>query len=242
MAPSPPSTRCRWRWPPGEKLALLGHNGAGKSTFFKAVLGFLPPAAGGVLGRRPSRPGIAAPPDSAVSYLPETVAFHRALTGLEVLTHFARLRGEPASVALPLLERVGIAHAGEPPARHLVEGHAPAARAGAGADRRARGCCCWTSRPRASTRCRAAISTTLIDEAAAQGTAVLLSSHGLEEVENRTDRIAILSRGRLVAEGTLPALAEAAASDGADPGHRRRRPGRCGAGAVRRRTGSTAAR
>jgi Cu-processing system ATP-binding protein len=51
----------------------------------------------------------------------------------------------------------------------------------------------------------------LIDEVASRGAAVVLSSHGLEEIEHRTDRVAILSKGRLVADGTLHDLAERAA-------------------------------
>jgi Cu-processing system ATP-binding protein len=39
-----------------------------------------------------------------------------------------------------------------------------------------------------------------------QGAAILLSSHALTEVEARTDRIVILSKGRLVANGTLADL------------------------------------
>jgi Cu-processing system ATP-binding protein len=46
---------------------------------------------------------------------------------------------------------------------------------------------------------------------AARGAAILLSSHALTEVEARTDRIAILARGRLVANDTLAMLRRAAA-------------------------------
>ena len=94
---------------PGERVALLGHNGAGKSTLFKTVLGFLKPAAG-----RLSIGGAAPGSDAArraVSYLPEQVVFPKALTGAEVLTHFARLKGVAPKTALPLLETVGIADA-----------------------------------------------------------------------------------------------------------------------------------
>ena len=50
----------------------------------------------------------------------------------------------------------------------------------------------------------------IVDELAAGGSAVLLSSHALTELESRTDRVAIMSRGRLVADDTLPALRTAA--------------------------------
>jgi Cu-processing system ATP-binding protein len=43
----------------------------------------------------------------------------------------------------------------------------------------------------------------MLDDLAAEGAAILLSSHALTEVEARTDRIVILSKGRLVANDTL---------------------------------------
>jgi len=46
---------------------------------------------------------------------------------------------------------------------------------------------------------------------AAEGAAILLSSHALTEVEARTDRIVILSQGRLMANDTLAALRRRAA-------------------------------
>ena len=51
----------------------------------------------------------------------------------------------------------------------------------------------------------------LLDGLAARGASILLSSHALTEVEARTDRILILSKGRMVAEGSLAALRRQAA-------------------------------
>jgi len=50
----------------------------------------------------------------------------------------------------------------------------------------------------------------LVDELAAAGGAILLSSHVLTEMEAKTDRIAILRKGRLVADDSLAALRRAA--------------------------------
>lgn len=192
----------------GETLALLGHNGAGKSTFFKTVLGFLAPASGSVaIGGR--APGSAAA-RAAVSYLPENVAFHRALTGLEVLTFFARLRGEPASVVMPLLEKVGVAHAARRPVGTWSKGmrqRLGLAQALIGAP----GLLLLDEPTSGLDPVSRRDFYALIAEVAGRGAAVVLSSHGLEEIENRTDRVAILSAGRLVAQGPLTALAEAAA-------------------------------
>ena len=51
----------------------------------------------------------------------------------------------------------------------------------------------------------------LLDGLAADGASILLSSHALTEVEARTDRILILSKGRMVAQGTLSDLRREAA-------------------------------
>ncbi|MCP8971010.1 ABC transporter ATP-binding protein [Ectobacillus ponti] len=71
----------------GEACALVGRNGAGKSTFIKTILGFLPPSAGIVqiggedVYRSKSW-------KKYVSYLPEKFQLYPQLTGLENLQFF----------------------------------------------------------------------------------------------------------------------------------------------------------
>jgi len=187
----------------GERVALLGHNGAGKSTLFKTILGFIRPdagritVAGGTPGSTAAR--------RAVSYLPEAVAFPRTLTGREIVTHFARLKGEDPKAALPLLERVGIAHAVD----RRVGTYSKGMRQRLGLAQALIG------RPRLllldePTSGLDPVSRRdfygIVADAAAEGTAVLLSSHSLSEVESKTDRIVILSGGRMVADGSLGEL------------------------------------
>jgi Cu-processing system ATP-binding protein len=192
----------------GERVALLGHNGAGKSTFFRTILGFLAPDTGAVCvaGHAPGSDAAR----RAVTYLPESVAFHRSLTGLEVMHYFARLRGEATSIALPLMERVGIAEA----AKRAVGTYSKGMRQRLGLAQALIGApqLLLLDEPTSGLD---PVSRRdfyrIVDEVASRGSAVLLSSHGLEEVEDRTDRVAILSRGKLVADGTLAELAAEAA-------------------------------
>ncbi len=187
---------------PGERVALLGHNGAGKSTLIKTILG-LTPLSGGSISVNGAKPGSGAA-RRATAFLPEAVSFHPALTGREQLTLFARLDGAAADIE-GLLERVGLDDAmdrrigayskgmrqrlglaqvllGQPAVALLDEptsGLDPVSRQDLYA---------------------------IIDDLAAQGTAVLIASHALTEVEAQTDRIAILRKGVKVADDTLANL------------------------------------
>ena len=75
---------------PGERVALLGHNGAGKSTMMKIILGLIP-ATEGTVTVCGAAPGSAAA-RAQVAYLPENAAFHPALTGMEQLRQYLRQR------------------------------------------------------------------------------------------------------------------------------------------------------
>ena len=193
---------------PGERVALLGHNGAGKSTLMKIILGLLDRDGGdiSVLG---------APPGSSlarsqVAYLPENVAFHPALTGVEQISHYLRLRGRSPSSAMDLLSRVGLKDA----ANRRIGGYSKGMRQRVGLAQAIIG------DPKLlildePTSGLDPVSRRefygMLDELAADGAGVLLSSHALTEVEARTDRIVILSKGRLMANDTLTGLRQKAA-------------------------------
>ncbi len=187
---------------PGQRVALLGHNGAGKSTLIKSILG-LTPIHGGSIRIGDAIPGSAqARRDTA--YLPEAVSFHPALTGREQLTLFAKLSGTHADVPA-LLDRVGLADAMD----RRIGAYSKGMRQRLGLAQVLLG------QPKLAlldepTSGLDPISRqdlyAIIDELAAQGTAVLIASHALTEVEARTDRIAIMRRGQMVADDTLANL------------------------------------
>ncbi len=187
----------------GERVALLGHNGAGKTTLFKMILGFLRPSEGSltVAGHLPG----SAEARRAVSYLPENVAFQKSLTGRETIRFYAKLKRADRAEAEGLLDRVGL---------------------GVAADRRV-GTYSKGMRQRLGLA-QALIGTPelllldeptsgldpisrhefyqIVTEVAARGTAVFLSSHSLTELEAKTDRVAIMRSGRLVADAPLTKL------------------------------------
>lgn len=193
---------------PGERVALLGHNGAGKSTMMKIILGLIPHDSGS-LSVTGAAPG-SAEARRNVAYLPENAAFHPALTGLEQMRHYLALRGEDAGQALTLLEKVGLAHA----ARRRIGTYSKGMRQRVGLAQTLIG------KPKLlvldePTSGLDPVSRRdfyeLLDGLAADGASILLSSHALTEVEARTDRILILSGGVLVAQGSLPDLRRTAA-------------------------------
>ncbi|MEZ5848124.1 MAG: ABC transporter ATP-binding protein [Geminicoccaceae bacterium] len=192
----------------GECLALLGHNGAGKTTFMKVVLGLVRADSGwvdilgGAAGRREARTGI--------GYLPENIAFHPLLTGRETLETCCRLKGRAAGEAGGLLERVELGEAADRPVSTYSKGmrqRLGLAQALIGEPR-----LLVLDEPTSGLdpmlRRR---FFSIVEEFKGRGVAILLSSHQLTELEARTDRTAILRQGRLVAEGALSDLRRQAA-------------------------------
>jgi len=191
----------------GERVALLGHNGAGKTTLMRMILGLATATSGSirVLGQQPGSRSAR----KVIGFLPESVAFHGSLTGREQLRHFARLKSLPLRKADDLLERVGLGHAADRKIRTYSKGmrqRIGLAQALLGTPKLA-----LLDEPTSGLD---PISRhefyDIVDDLSAAGTAVLLSSHALTELETRTDRIAIMSAGRLLANDSLSNLRQQA--------------------------------
>ncbi len=92
----------------GETVALLGHNGSGKTTFIKMAVGVLEPSGGSV--QVTGRPAGSMEARAAVSYLADTPSFYDDLSVWEHLEYIARLHGmtEWEQLAADLLGELGI--------------------------------------------------------------------------------------------------------------------------------------
>ena len=191
----------------GERVALLGHNGAGKTTLMKLALGLVA-ADGGSVSVGGAAAGSAAAREAA-AYLPEALAFHPALTGREQLALFARLAGVSRAAVPGLLDRVGLGDAADRRIGAWSKGMRQ--RLGLAQMLLGRPALALLDEPTSGLDPVSRHELyAIIDEMAGQGTAVLVASHALTELEARTDRIAILREGRMVACDALARLRDEA--------------------------------
>jgi Cu-processing system ATP-binding protein len=189
----------------GERLVLIGHNGAGKTTLMKLMLGLTHPNAGHVrvLGSNPAT--AAAEQRSVIGYLPESVAFHSAMKGREVLAFYARLKGVAAAECHSILAQVGLDQAAE----RRVSTYSKGMRQRLGLAQAVLGKPRLLFLDEPTSGLDPSLRRQfydLIDTLTLSGTTSLTSSHSLNEVEARADRIAIMKSGSIVACGTLAEL------------------------------------
>jgi Cu-processing system ATP-binding protein len=190
---------------PGETVALVGHNGAGKTTLFKLMLGLSRPSAGRirVLGDDPAAGEFAA--RRRLGYLPESVSFHAALTGREVLSFYARLKDVPATKVDDLLARVGLTAASNRPVRTYSKGM----RQRLGLIQALFGDPLLLLLDEPTTGLDPALRQEfyeIVQELQQKGATIVLSSHALTELEERARRIVIMNQGRVVANGSIEHL------------------------------------
>ena len=187
----------------GEVYGLLGPNGAGKTTALRILLGLLRPTAGSarVLGARPGTPSALA----RVGALMEVPAFYPHLSGFDNLAVLARYSDIPLARIDPALDHVGLLSWGRANVRTYSLGmrHRLAL---AGVLMRHPDLLILDEPTNGLDPMGIAWVRTLVRSLAHEGKTVLLSSHLLAEAEQACDRVAILQRGWLVAEGRVPAL------------------------------------
>ncbi|SPR00973.1 unnamed protein product (mitochondrion) [Plasmodiophora brassicae] len=187
----------------GEVFTVLGHNGAGKTTTMSAISGELAPSSGaitftfadGATFERGDQCG------TRIGVCPQRDVIYDVLTARQHLTLFAALKGASADDVEAVLGQCGLA------------GHAdrPAGDFSGGMKRKVTLAMALLGRP----------ELVFLDEPTAgmdpvsrrsvwdmilavrrQGTTVVLTTHFMDEADLLSDRIAIVRRGRRIAQGS----------------------------------------
>ncbi len=188
--------------PEGGVFGFLGPNGAGKTTTIRCLLGLVHPSAGKVhlLGADVSRglPSVI----GRVGSIVESPALFPKFTGLRNLEILGKLQGVGPKAAAEALARVGLAERGDDMVKTYSLGMKQ--RLGIAAallkdpavlilDEPANGL-----DPAGIVEVRG-----LLKSLGADGRTVFVSSHILTEVQQTADRVAILARGKCVANGPV---------------------------------------
>ncbi len=208
--------RMHLRVQPGEFYALLGPNGAGKTTTLRMIAGLLQPDAGQIeiFGVDAIKDPIAA--KRITAWLPDEPMLYDKLTPLEYLEFVAGLWGvEPALAERKAAELIDILELG---------GHRNARCEGfsRGMKQKVALAGALIHDPQLImldeplTGIDAGVARQVKDLLTARvraGATIILTTHILEVAERLADRIGIVDRGRLAAEGTLDELKSLAGRD-----------------------------
>jgi len=194
---------------PGEIYGLIGPNGSGKTTTLRVIATLLKPTSGEVhvFGIDVVRNPLEA--RKHMNYLPEEAGAYRDLTGLDFLRFMLSLRFNGRRLEEAISEAVEIAGLGEDikkPIRGYSKGMKRIIALSAVLASRARLLVLDEPTSGLDVENSIYIRDRIRKHNKEIGTTVLLSSHNMLEVEYLCDRIGILYRGNLLAEGTVEEL------------------------------------
>jgi ABC-2 type transport system ATP-binding protein len=204
---------------PGEVFGLVGPNGAGKSTMIKMLTTLLPPTSGSA---RVAGFDIVHQPREVrrvIGYVPQALSADGSLTGYENLLIFAKLydlpRGQRGTRAREALSFMGLSDVGG----KLVRDYS------GGMIRRLEVAQAMLHFPRLlfldeptiglDPVARKAVWGHLSELRAQSGMTIFLTTHYMEEADSLCSRVAIMSRGTVVAVGTPAELKAGIGAEGA---------------------------
>jgi ABC-2 type transport system ATP-binding protein len=192
----------------GEILGFLGPNGAGKTTTMRMITGFLPPTAGQVtLG------GIdllARPLEAKrhLGYLPETLALYPEMRVREYVAYRAELCGVPSKEAKArvdeALAKCFVTDVASKPIGNLSKGYRQRVGLAGALVHRPR--VLVLDEPTVGLDPRQIVKVRELIRDLKKDHTILLSTHILPEVELVCDRILIIDKGKIVAQGTPETL------------------------------------
>ncbi len=191
----------------GERLAFLGPNGAGKTTLIRCLAGLTQPDQGEIyLGGKPLKNVEAR---QHLGFVPQEIALYGDLTTRQNLAAFGRFHGLGRRQLRQrldwALQWTGLGERAD----DLVASFS------GGMQRRVNLACGVMHEPQILLLDEPTVGVDpqsrqrifmMLDELSKAGTSILLTTHHLDEAEERSDRIVILDQGQVVADGSIEEL------------------------------------
>ena len=203
--------------PKGQILGLLGPNGAGKTTTLKMLTGYFPPSSGTISIKDFNINDHLLEIKQMIGYLPESSPFYKDLLVYDYLDYVAKIRGIPTNerhtrikylsdlcglnhvmhksigeLSKGLNQRVGLAHAMMRDPEILI-----------------------LDEPTQGLDPNQIVEIRKIIRKIGEEKTVIFSTHILSEAEATCDRIVIINRGKIVADGETENLKQAAGKEAA---------------------------
>ena len=199
-----------------EITGLLGLNGAGKSTLLRMIYGLVHPSQGEVLV---DNINVSASPNDArkrLGVLPDDTGLYKRLTARENIRYYGELQGLSGAALENNINELIVLLGMESIAERRAEGFSLGERMKTALaraivhkpthvllDEPSNGLDVITTR--ALRR--------LLHELKADGRCVLFSSHLMHEVSGLCDRVIVIANGKIVADGSVPAIIESGRAD-----------------------------
>lgn len=191
----------------GEILALLGPNGAGKSSLVRMIVGLTQPDKGAITYHLDDTTAVQKLPSSAFGYLPEDRGLYQDRTLVDNLQYVGRLRGmSKAAIDQSLnrwLERFELTERATEPMRQLSKGN----------QQKVQLIATLLHDPKVVILdepfsgldpMNQEFVLSVLQELRVQGCTVILSAHQMALVERMADKLVLMNKGKVVAQGTLP--------------------------------------
>ncbi len=198
--------------PVGQCVGLLGPNGAGKTTTLRIITGYIPPTTGVAEVAGQSTLTASIQTRRMIGYLPETPPLHGEMRVVDFLMYRAGLFGVPRRQARGAvgraMETCRVSDVARKRTGHLSKGYKQ--RVGLAAALVHDPGVLILDEPTSGLDPTQIRETRSLIRTLAEKRTVLVSSHILPEIEQTCDRVLVMARGRLLADGTPEAIRESA--------------------------------
>ncbi|MFZ1199134.1 MAG: ATP-binding cassette domain-containing protein, partial [Desulfobacterales bacterium] len=196
----------------GEILGLLGPNGAGKTTTLRMLTGFLPPSAGTIRVKELDIERHPIEIKKLMGYLPESAPLYHDMLVFDYLNYIADIRETPPDVKLArlreLAELCGLNPVMHKPIAELSKGFRQ--RVGLAHAMMSDPEILILDEPTSGLDPNQIVEIRHIIKRIGKQKTVVLSTHILSEAEATCDRVVIISRGKIVADGDIDKLKQSA--------------------------------